>query len=375
MNILQQVSHILSELLSINGSQILLGSKIRADLGADSFDDIELIMEMEEKFDVEIGDSEIDLAAATVRELCDLVASKLREKGMEVETPWKDESLVPVVFPHEEDPFRQQVVEAISRYSGVPLCEISASSLLEEIDRRIQGSKDPLHWVIGDEFGFDLDRCLKGRLKTVDGLCRCIAYLKRAPHGAVVVHQDSGDFILQRDQAKPLLQQIIDFISTENGIPISEIRRDTEIRHLESFTDYSSESLPWHVANYFGFDFDRWSDQCKIKTIGDLVVCIEYIMRHSDSNGAVSKVGAPNDPQPKTSIGKYNDVDPRAKLKPGEPWFFLRAQDIHAPAVVRSYASGLASSGDSKGSREVYALADLMSEWQTANPDKVKRPD
>lgn len=74
-------------------------------------------------------------------------------------------------------------------------------------------------------------------------------------------------------------------------------------------------------------------------------------------------------------LGKYNNCDPREKLKKGEPWFFLRAQDIHAPAIVRSYASVLSASGDSKGARECFGIADAMSQWQKEHPDLVKKPD
>jgi len=72
---------------------------------------------------------------------------------------------------------------------------------------------------------------------------------------------------------------------------------------------------------------------------------------------------------------KYKDTNPFLKLHPDEPWFFIRAQDAFAPASVRSYASMLSASGDMKGSKECFAIADKMTEWQKANPDKVKRPD
>ena len=72
---------------------------------------------------------------------------------------------------------------------------------------------------------------------------------------------------------------------------------------------------------------------------------------------------------------KYQNVNPLEKLHPGEPWFFIRAQDIHAAATIQSYASMLNASGDTKGAREVYAIAGTVSQWQIANPDKVKLPD
>jgi hypothetical protein len=74
-------------------------------------------------------------------------------------------------------------------------------------------------------------------------------------------------------------------------------------------------------------------------------------------------------------LGKYATTNPLEKLKPNEPWFFIRGQDIHGPASVRSYASVLSASGDVKGSRECFAIAEAMSAWQKANPDMVKQPD
>ncbi len=72
---------------------------------------------------------------------------------------------------------------------------------------------------------------------------------------------------------------------------------------------------------------------------------------------------------------KYQNTNPLAKLKPGEPYFFLRAQDIHAPAAVRTYASILSANGDHAGSRECFAIVDAMIDWQKQNPDSTKKPD
>ncbi len=72
---------------------------------------------------------------------------------------------------------------------------------------------------------------------------------------------------------------------------------------------------------------------------------------------------------------KYDGVNPLEKLHPGEPFFFIRAQDIYAPAAVMSYASLLRASGDHPGALAVRNVVDHMLEWQEENREKVKKPD
>lgn len=66
---------------------------------------------------------------------------------------------------------------------------------------------------------------------------------------------------------------------------------------------------------------------------------------------------------------KYEGIDPRSKLHPGEPYFFIRAQDVFAPAAVQAYATM------SHQHAELHPMIQAMVEWQRANPDKVKIPD
>jgi hypothetical protein len=73
--------------------------------------------------------------------------------------------------------------------------------------------------------------------------------------------------------------------------------------------------------------------------------------------------------------GKYENENPLQKLHEGEPYFFLRSQDIHAPEAVRAYAEFLCDSGDIYGGNECYKFANRMERWQDENRDKVKNPD
>lgn len=56
----ERVTGIISEQLSLREEDVTLEARFVDDLGADSLDIVELIMEMEEEFDVEIPDEDIE---------------------------------------------------------------------------------------------------------------------------------------------------------------------------------------------------------------------------------------------------------------------------------------------------------------------------
>ena len=56
--VFEKVKNIISEELGIEKDEIKMESDLSEDLGADSLDAIELIMEVEAQFEVEIADSE-----------------------------------------------------------------------------------------------------------------------------------------------------------------------------------------------------------------------------------------------------------------------------------------------------------------------------
>ena len=71
----QRVKQIIVDLLSVNEDEITPGSKIAEDLGADSLDHVELVMKIEEEFDLDIPD---DCAEKffTVQDVLDYVDKK-----------------------------------------------------------------------------------------------------------------------------------------------------------------------------------------------------------------------------------------------------------------------------------------------------------
>ena len=60
MAIFDEVRDVVVEQLSVAADAVKMESKIIEDLGADSLDVVELVMALEEKFDVEISDSEAE---------------------------------------------------------------------------------------------------------------------------------------------------------------------------------------------------------------------------------------------------------------------------------------------------------------------------
>ena len=58
MAVFEDVRDVVVEQLSVDPQEVKLDSKIIEDLGADSLDVVELVMALEEKFGIEIPDSE-----------------------------------------------------------------------------------------------------------------------------------------------------------------------------------------------------------------------------------------------------------------------------------------------------------------------------
>jgi acyl carrier protein len=60
MALMDDVVEVVVEQLDVNAEDVKLESKFSEDLGADSLDVVELVMALEEKFDIEIPDSEAE---------------------------------------------------------------------------------------------------------------------------------------------------------------------------------------------------------------------------------------------------------------------------------------------------------------------------
>ena len=75
----EKIRDIIVEQLGVDESQVTLESSFVEDLGADSLDIVELIMALEDAFDVEIPDSDAE-KIATVGDAVKFVEEKVAEK-------------------------------------------------------------------------------------------------------------------------------------------------------------------------------------------------------------------------------------------------------------------------------------------------------
>lgn len=72
---LEQVKDLVSKGLNVDRDKITIDTHLQKDLGADSLDAVDLIMEIEDKFNVEIPD-EIVTNLNTVRDIVTFLESK-----------------------------------------------------------------------------------------------------------------------------------------------------------------------------------------------------------------------------------------------------------------------------------------------------------
>lgn len=61
--VMERVTKVVVDRLSVDESEVKLEASFREDLGADSLDVVELVMELEDEFDMEIADEEAEKIA------------------------------------------------------------------------------------------------------------------------------------------------------------------------------------------------------------------------------------------------------------------------------------------------------------------------
>ena len=80
MSVEQKVKQIIVEQLGVDETQVDMNASFVDDLGADSLDIVELVMELEEEFEITIPDEEAE-KIKTVGQAIDYIEAKLKEKG------------------------------------------------------------------------------------------------------------------------------------------------------------------------------------------------------------------------------------------------------------------------------------------------------
>ena len=73
--IVTTITELAVELLGVDESKVTEAARFKEDLDADSLDIVEFVMGMEEKFDVELPESEVE-GVATVGQAVNLIVSK-----------------------------------------------------------------------------------------------------------------------------------------------------------------------------------------------------------------------------------------------------------------------------------------------------------
>src|SRR5438046_5562896 len=76
----ERVIEIVCENLGVNKEQVTRNTSFQEDIGADSLDIVELVMELEEEFEITIPDEEAE-KIKTVGQAIDYIEAKLKEKG------------------------------------------------------------------------------------------------------------------------------------------------------------------------------------------------------------------------------------------------------------------------------------------------------
>ena len=74
--VIERVSKVIVDRLGVDESEVTLQASFRDDLGADSLDVVELVMELEDEFDMEITDEDAE-KISTVGDAIAYIESKL----------------------------------------------------------------------------------------------------------------------------------------------------------------------------------------------------------------------------------------------------------------------------------------------------------
>lgn len=78
-NIEERVIHIVCENLGVSKEQVTRATSFTEDIGADSLDIVELVMELEEEFEITIPDEEAE-KIKTVGEAIDYIDNEIKKK-------------------------------------------------------------------------------------------------------------------------------------------------------------------------------------------------------------------------------------------------------------------------------------------------------
>ena len=79
------VREIIAQVMRLKTDEVKLDDLMKEDIGCDSIDCVEIVIDLERKFGIRIPDNEWDAAAGwTVSELCDYVEERLNKRRADV---------------------------------------------------------------------------------------------------------------------------------------------------------------------------------------------------------------------------------------------------------------------------------------------------
>ena len=75
------VREVIASVMGLKTDEVKNDDLMKEDIGCDSIDCVEIVIELENEFSISIPDNEVDAAAGwTVSELCDYVEERLKER-------------------------------------------------------------------------------------------------------------------------------------------------------------------------------------------------------------------------------------------------------------------------------------------------------
>lgn len=75
------VREIIAQVMRLKTDEVKLDDLMKDGIGCDSLDCVEIVIELEKEFDINIPDNEVDAAVGwKVSELCDYVEERLKER-------------------------------------------------------------------------------------------------------------------------------------------------------------------------------------------------------------------------------------------------------------------------------------------------------
>lgn len=219
LSVFQRVQKVIGEKMGVEIEDIYENSHIINDLGADSLDCVELIMEFEEEFELEIPDQDVDISLAQVSSMVNYLISRGVTGGPGVRPSVIQDS--PNVYPFAR--INQEIITCIYEKFGVQPSEVIPSARFVE-----DFGADQLDMI---ELLIKLENSgvVKGNIpdqdfETVETVKDVMDLIER-------IYYTENLFVIYPKPANELLLKVMDIFAKAIGLPdISNIYPTTRIQ-------------------------------------------------------------------------------------------------------------------------------------------------